>query len=153
MLICTFFNVFLELPQTFVKDVQSFVKNLFLSGQNELQSRDHEQSEKEEEDNKLIGGHNHINKFKLNVQTNAVCVDILVWATKDEYSKQLIYLFIYSLIYLFIYSLIYFVYLFIYLVLGEIMEMVDMHESVFVFSFMTSYLILNKQRLITNQGK
>lgn len=56
---------------------------MFLNGQNELQTKDHEASEREEDERK-----HHINRFKLNVQTNAVCVDILVWATKDEYGKE-----------------------------------------------------------------
>ena len=72
-----------------IKEVQSFVKALFLSGQNELQSRDYEASEKdiEDESSRLKPNAQPINKFKLNVQTNAVCVDILVWATKDEYGN------------------------------------------------------------------
>jgi phosphatidylinositol 4-kinase len=65
--------------------VQSFVKNLFLAGQNDLQTRDHEASEREEEETEAkTPTPPHINRFKLNVQTNAVCVDILVWATMDE---------------------------------------------------------------------
>ena len=67
-----------------MKEIHGFIKNLFLSGQNDLQSRDHEASEKEEESAKTP---HHINRFKLNVQCNAVCVDILVWATKDEYGE------------------------------------------------------------------
>ncbi len=80
-----------------MKEVQGFVKALFLTGQNDLQSRDHEASEKEEQQqqqNGFSGPHRQdgvrpvqINRFKLNVQTNAVCVDILVWATKDEYGE------------------------------------------------------------------
>ena len=75
----------LDLPADYVKEVHGFIKNLFLSGQNELQSRDHEASERDEENPKTP---HHINRFKLNVQCNAVCVDILVWATKDEYGKE-----------------------------------------------------------------
>ena len=33
-----------------------------------------------------------INRFKLNVQTNAACVDILVWAARDENGKYIIYI-------------------------------------------------------------
>ena len=77
-----------DLDGEFVKEVQSFVKNMFLSGQNELQSKDHEASEKDQECEHDNERPNFINKFKLNVQTNAVCVDILVWATRDEYGKQ-----------------------------------------------------------------
>ena len=69
-----------DLATPLIKEVQEFIKQLFLSGQSELQSREHEANEKEaQRENESV-----INRFKLNVQTNAVCVDILVWATKDE---------------------------------------------------------------------
>ncbi len=79
-----------DLAGSFIKEVQSFVKSLFLSGQNDLQTRDFD-SEREENEHGTLGANKPkvINRFKLNVQTNAVCVDILVWATKDEYGKVL----------------------------------------------------------------
>ncbi len=42
------FLPFVDLESTFIKEIQAFVKTLFLSGQNDLQARDHEASEKEE---------------------------------------------------------------------------------------------------------
>ena len=74
------------MPGQLIKDIQDFTKHLFLSGQSELQSREHEASEKDERENESNSP--LINRFKLNVQTNAVCVDILVWATKDEQGKE-----------------------------------------------------------------
>ena len=74
-----------DLPSQLIKDIQDFTKHLFLSGQSDLQTREHDVSEKDEQENE--SGSPLINRFKLNVQTNAVCVDILVWATKDEQGK------------------------------------------------------------------
>jgi hypothetical protein len=50
-----------------------------------LQSHDHDAN-----DNDNNGGENSnvINKFKINVLTNAVCVDILVWAARDEQGEK-----------------------------------------------------------------
>lgn len=95
-----------ELPTDLVKEVQAFIKALFVAGQSELQSRDEEHVKREEGEagaaNEADDNHDHdhvdgrpragkahkpIHKFKLNVQTNAVCVDLLVWATKDEYGE------------------------------------------------------------------
>ena len=78
-------NFVVDLPTSLVKDIQEFTKQLFQNGQNDLQSREYEDNEKEEKDNEPDTF--LINRFKLNVQTSAVCVDILVWATKDEQGK------------------------------------------------------------------
>ena len=78
-------NFVVDLPTSLVKEIQEFTKQLFQNGQNDLQSREYEDNEKEEKENEPDTF--LINRFKLNVQTSAVCVDILVWATKDEQGK------------------------------------------------------------------
>jgi phosphatidylinositol 4-kinase A len=67
-----------ELSTPFTKDIQEFVKQLFLNGQTEINNKQHEDHKKNE------GDKNIVNKYKINVMANAACVDLLVWAIRDE---------------------------------------------------------------------
>lgn len=73
-----------NLSAPFTKDIQEFVKCLFLIGQTELQGKTYEYADKEV--SKLET--EMINKYKINILANAACVDLLVWTISDEIGNK-----------------------------------------------------------------
>ncbi|XP_071790519.1 phosphatidylinositol 4-kinase alpha-like [Asterias amurensis] len=63
------------LPEVLVDGVQSFVQELFIAGQTKIQDRNLEMA---------VRSSCGFNSFELAVRANATCVDMLVWAVKDE---------------------------------------------------------------------
>jgi phosphatidylinositol 4-kinase len=61
------------LSTSFTLEIQEFIKGLFISGQTEL-------SNKQTSETQNTG----FNSLKLNVQTNAACIELLVWSSCDE---------------------------------------------------------------------
>lgn len=63
-----------DLPTSFVKEVHDFVLEQFNSSQGELQKILHDADR----------AHGELSPLKLRCQASAACVDLMVWAVKDE---------------------------------------------------------------------
>ena len=66
-----------DLPVNYTKEVQDFVKNLYASGQTALQNKNQDDSDRNDK----------LNPFALTVATNAACIELLLWAIRDESGK------------------------------------------------------------------
>lgn len=72
-----------DLPAPFTKDVQEFVKRIYMNGQTELlQTKQTNEAINDSKEQPVV------NKYKINVLANAACVDLLVWAVGDEGGKE-----------------------------------------------------------------
>lgn len=67
-----------DLPTTFVKEIHDFVLEQFNMSQGELQKILHD----------VDRIHSELSPLKLRCQANAACVDLMVWAVKDEQGEH-----------------------------------------------------------------
>nr|KAF6282623.1 phosphatidylinositol 4-kinase alpha [Myotis myotis] len=67
-----------DLPTTFVKEIHDFVLEQFNTSQGELQKILHDADRI----------HSELSPLKLRCQANAACVDLMVWAVKDEQGAE-----------------------------------------------------------------
>lgn len=67
-----------DLPTSFVKEIHDFVLEQFNTSQGELQKILHDADRI----------HNELSPLKLRCQANAACVDLMVWAVKDEQGEH-----------------------------------------------------------------
>ncbi|GFO06729.1 phosphatidylinositol 4-kinase alpha-like, partial [Plakobranchus ocellatus] len=72
-----------DLPTTFMKEVQDFVKSLYVAGQAELQSKP---SAASSSSSASAGEHRitEFNPYQLLVHANGACVDLLFWSIREE---------------------------------------------------------------------
>lgn len=66
-----------DLSTPFTKDIQEFIKQLFLNGQTEI-NKSHENFKKSDAEINVV------NKYRISVMANAACINLLVWAIRDE---------------------------------------------------------------------
>ena len=76
-----------DLPSSFAKEIELFVKALYAVEQNKLERKHHSSSEKGDK-------RWDINPYELTVCSSAACVDLLFWAVREEPGMYVLYIFL-----------------------------------------------------------
>ncbi|KAK3587137.1 hypothetical protein CHS0354_006778 [Potamilus streckersoni] len=74
-----------DVPGRFMKEVEVFIKSLYMVGQQELDRRRHSQYHQHSRDSYTAGDKKwDVNPYELMVCSSAACVDLLFWAVREE---------------------------------------------------------------------